>query len=242
VKEPSTRRDRRQTKRGGSTSPPRRDPMIAIYVGFAVLIAVVFGIFGVMRWREIRRVQAAYATPTPGPNATSSPIPLADGETLGKQVFPPGDTQQGGHGQPIDGMTCATQEYVTLHIHSHLALFVHGVQIGIPKFIGMTPSPTGGCLYWIHTHDASGIIHVEAPQLHPLGAPEYTLGMFFDVWGMPLSRDDVAGYKGPVTAFVNGALYTGPLAQIPLLAHQEITLEVGTPVVPPPNYTFPPDD
>jgi hypothetical protein len=103
--------------------------------------------------------------------------------------------------------------------------------------------PGGGCLYWIHTHDASGIIHIEAPAVTPpTGGDHYTLGMFFDIWGEPLTRDNVAGLKGPVTAFVNGAKYDGELKDIPLLSHQQVVLEVGTPVVPPPNYVMPPND
>ena len=64
--------------------------------------------------------------------------------------------------------------------------------------------------------------------------------MLFDIWGQPLDRTIVAGINGPVTAYVNGAQYDGDLRAIPLTAHQQITLEVGTPIVPPPNYVFPP--
>src|SRR6185437_2852232 len=99
-----------------------------------------------------------------------------------------------------------------------------------------------GCLYWIHAHDGSGIIHVEAPELGPPGGGPYTLGMFFDVWGQALTGSGVAGFKGPVTDYVNGAKYNGDLRVTPLRSHQEITLEVGTPLVPPPLYSWPPND
>ncbi|MDP9018830.1 MAG: hypothetical protein M3N19_10970, partial [Candidatus Eremiobacteraeota bacterium] len=99
-------------------------------------------------------------------------------------------------------------------------------------------NPTGGCLYWLHTHQGGdGIIHVEAPEI-----ANYTLGNFFHIWGMSLSPRGVATFKGPVTAYVNGMKYDGPLGDIPLQAHTQITLEVGTPLVPPPNYAFPPLD
>lgn len=124
---------------------------------------------------------------------------------------------------------------VALHTHSHLSLFVNGKQLQIPQYIGIVPTGERTvCLYWIHTHDPSGVIHVEAPEIH-----EYTLGNFFDIWGEDLRSDQVGPYHGPVTAFVNGGKYDGDVAQIPLRAHQQITLEVGTPVVPPPNYSFP---
>jgi len=45
-----------------------------------------------------------------------------------------------------------------------------------------------------------------------------------------------------VSAYVNGSPYNGDLRSIPLVSHQQIVLEVGKPVVPPPNYVFPPND
>ena len=46
------------------------------------------------------------------------------------------------------------------------------------------------CFYEIHTHDATGVIHLHANA----GANRpLTLGQVFDVWGQPLTRDNVAG-------------------------------------------------
>lgn len=219
--------------------------MMPVYIGVAVVIVVIALVFGGMKWQQNRALEMAQATPTPGPNASQKPIALVDGGALGAKHFPPGNTRAGGTGQPVDGLTCLTEEGTTLHVHSHLALFDRGKQIQIARLIGFAPNPTaagGGCLYWIHTHDGSGIIHVEAPDLNPPGGGPYTLGMFFDVWGQPLASDNVAGFTGPVTAYVNGQKYDGDLRAIPLKSHQEITLEVGTPLVPPPLYTFPPND
>jgi hypothetical protein len=84
------------------------------------------------------------------------------------------------------------------------------------------------------------VIHIEAPDLSPPQGVPFTLGMLFDIWGQPLQPDDVAGLKGDVTAYVNGQKYDGDLTAIPLRAHQQIVLEIGAPLVPPPNYTFPP--
>lgn len=218
--------------------------MRAVYVGVGVALAVLIAVFLIYNWSQKRAVQQAYATPTPGPNASAKPVQLTDGKSIGtkyfKGKFP--DTPQGGHGQPIDGIACGEQEYATLHVHSHLAIFHNGKQIQVPQYIGFAPSIGGGCLYWIHTHDGSGIIHLEAPDIAPKQGGPFTLGMVFDIWGQPLQADDVAGMVGTVTAFVNGAKYDGDLRAIPLGAHQQIVLEIGTPVVPPPNYAFPPND
>jgi hypothetical protein len=133
-------------------------------------------------------------------------------------------------------------EYGTLHVHTHLAIFYKGTQVQVPRLIGAAPLPPQGCLYWIHTHAPDGIIHVESPVLAPEGSAGFDLGMFFDIWGQPLTRDDVAGLEGPVIAYVNGTLYDGDLRQIPLKSHQQVVLEIGTPAVPVPNYAFPPAD
>ncbi|MDQ2865778.1 MAG: hypothetical protein M3R51_06085 [Candidatus Eremiobacteraeota bacterium] len=222
--------------------------MRSVYIGVAVLIVAIIAIFWFLHWQQDRAMTAAVSTPTPAPvpsgQATKPPIQLADGGTLGKPYFKTSkegsDTAQGGKGQPVDGISCAG-EYATLHVHSHLSIFDNGVQLQVPQLIGGTPTTSGGCLYWIHTHDASGIIHVESPVLAPEGQSGFTLGNFFDIWGQPLTNGNVGGIKGPVTAFVNGVRYDGDLKAIPLGAHQQIVLEIGK-TVRAPNYEFPPND
>jgi hypothetical protein len=246
----SSRGDRRRQTRGGPGAPPprRRDPMFFVYAGVGVLVVVIIAIFAGMRVQENYALKAAYATPTPGPAASTKPVPLVDGTSIGTKHFTndkaSANTPAGGKGAAVDGITCMGMEGATLHIHTHLAIFADGKQIQVPQYIGIVQNPSvpQGCLYWIHTHDASGIIHVESPDLSPPGASNYTLGMLFDIWGEPLDRTGVAGIDGPVTAYVNGAVYDGDLRSIPLLSHQEITLEVGKPVVPPPHYSWPPMD
>ncbi len=232
----STRTERRHGSHNPGKPPAKRDPMLAVYIGIGVAVVAVFLAIGIFNWHGQQVAIAAAATPTPGPNASAKPIQLADAVSIGKPAFPPGNTKDGGAGAKVDGIQCETQERVTLHNHTHLALFDNGVQMQVPQFIGLVP--TLQCLYWLHTHATDGIIHIEAPDFTaPNGGP-YTLGMFFDIWGEPLTRSQIARFKGPVTVYVNGGLYTGDLHAIPLLAHQQITLEVGK-TVPPPNYIFP---
>ena len=245
----STRASRRQ--RGGPAAPPpRKDPMRNVYIGFVALLVVVVAGFAFLHWQQTREIEQAYATPSPAASGVipGKPIQLADGESLGVPYFKligPSKlpvTPRGGMGQPIDGIECATQEFVTLHVHSHLAIFDNGKQVQVPRGIGLAPVPPSGCLYWLHTHDASGIIHVEAPRISsPTGGP-FNLGMFFDIWGEPLTATDVAGIKGPVTVYMDGVKYDGDARAIPLLSHQQIVLEVGTPPRTTPYYTFPSDD
>lgn len=256
MSQPSRAERRRSTRGGPNQPPPRRDPMVSIYIAFAIIIVLVLVGFGISTTMQnhARAAQAAFdvATPTPGPQPTLKPIQLKLGQSVGKPIagIPTpnpkkgqlSDTKTGGQGQLVDGIPCQSSEGVVLHVHSHLTLYVKGVLAQIPQFIGMAPNGYGGCLYWMHTHDSSGVIHVEAGDVAaPQGGP-YTLGMFFDIWGMPLGTGQIGPFKGNVSAFVNGQPYNGDPRAIPLRAHQSITLEVGTPVVPPHPYLVPKGD
>jgi len=149
-------------------------------------------------------------------------------------------------GQQLDGITCQADEQVLFHIHAHLTIFVHGAPRQVPAGIGIAPpyeveqTPSGAfvagatCFMWLHTHSADGIIHTESPIERT-----YTLGNFFDIWGQPLDRAQVGPAHGAVTAFFNGRVFTGNPRQIPLLAHAQIQLEVGRPLIAPEQITFP---
>jgi len=111
--------------------------------------------------------------------------------------------------------------------------------VGIPGAVAQsTPAGSfvdqGTCFYWLHTHAADGIIHIESP-VHR----SYTLGNFFDEWGQPLSTSRVGPASGHVVAIYNGQVFTGNPRDIPLTAHAQIQLEVGTPLVAPEHITFP---
>ena len=196
--------------------------------------------------------------------AGSAPLPLAGISTLGQLrpitavgplgpegvPIPKGRALAGTRlltaGEQIDSIACQAGEQVLFHIHAHLTIFVRGVARQIPAAIGVAPpyqveaSPRGAfvagasCFMWLHTHSADGIIHTESPVNRT-----YTLGEFFDIWGQPLDREQVGPAHGPVTALFNGRVYTGNPRQIPLLAHAQIQLEVGRPLVAPEQITFP---
>jgi len=142
-------------------------------------------------------------------------------------------------GAPVDGVSCDSSEQVVYHIHVHLTVFVGGVQRQVPSGIGVadplarsTPQGpfvvSGSCFYWLHTHAADGIIHVESPSQRT-----YTLGQFFDIWGQTLSATQVGPVTGTVTAFYNGRHYRADPRNIPLTPHANVQLDVGTPLVGP---------
>lgn len=148
-------------------------------------------------------------------------------------------------GQSVDEISCAPVEQLAFHIHAHVTVFVHGAARRLPGGIGISAARStgtargpfvvsGACFAWLHTHAADGIVHMESPIQRT-----FTLGNFFDVWGEPLTARRVAAATGHVTAFVDGRPYRGSPRRIPLLAHAQIQLDVGRPLVRPGSITFP---
>jgi hypothetical protein len=175
--------------------------------------------------------------PSPGPNGPEA-VPVPPAPALAS-------TATKATGKTVDGISCDTTEQLVFHIHAHLTVFVDGAARQIPAAIGIpgaqaenTPTgpyiASGSCFYWLHTHAADGIIHIESP-VHRT----YTLGDFFDIWGQPLGPDQVGPARGPVTAIYNHQVYRGNPRNIPLQKHAQIQLEVGKPLVSPASITFP---
>jgi hypothetical protein len=171
--------------------------------------------------------------PPPAPTALGPEnIPLANGPLLA-------GTERMASGSAVDGIGCLNQEQTLFHIHAHLTVFVDGHARSIPYGIGITKPELqqttagafvggGACFYFLHTHAADGIIHIESPVQRT-----YTLGDFFDIWGQQLDRRRVGPAAGRVTAFYNGRLYLGDPRDIPLNRHAQIQLDVGRPLIAP---------
>ena len=85
------------------------------------------------------------------------------------------------------------------------------------------------------TREPTGVI-----ELVP-GVPA-TLGEFFAVWGQPLGRRRLVGFRTVgverVRAWVDGHVWRGDPRSIPLLRHTEIVLELGRFVPPHASYRF----
>jgi len=132
---------------------------------------------------------------------------------------------------PIDGIHCDAVEGSVEHIHVQLWLFNRGRPRTVPAQIGMPQ--TGSCLYWIHTHSADGIIHIESP-IHRT----FTLGQFFDIWGPDLSRtqaDGVTARRGRgLSIWVNGVPWHGrDPRDIVLRDRETIVVQNGPPFAKP---------
>ncbi len=135
------------------------------------------------------------------------------------------------------GLPPLSAEGSALHIHQHLDVIIHGKSIPIPADIGIGP----GFIADVHTHDGSGIIHVESPTTQT-----FTLGQFFDIWGVKFTAESIGGYtadgNNALKVYSNGKLYEGDPRQLALQSHQEIVVVYGTAQEQPaslPTFTFP---
>jgi hypothetical protein len=171
-------------------------------------------------------------TPTPTPEPTPEVITLASTYTdLGTQSGQTTWADGSGTGAPIDGVNCMGT--MASHTHSLLSIYRDGVLLQLPASIGLN-----GCTYEIHTHDHSGVVHIE-----PSITRTFTLGQFFAVWGQPLSRAAVAGLAGPARYYVidNETLtrFDGNPADLTFAAHKEIVIITGTAPAVLPKYRWP---
>src|SRR4029450_4272907 len=109
-------------------------------------------------------------------------------------------------------------EGTAVHIHQHLDLYVDGRKVLVPAGIGIDPAVGYAPL---HTHDPSGVIHVESPTVRT-----YTLGEFFAVWGGRITPSGLGGYCAGggrrLRLFVDGRADRGDPTTLALAAHQEL--------------------
>ena len=83
---------------------------------------------------------------------------------------------------------CATS--VSMHIHPYLQIMIEGQGVTVPADVGLSSS----CDEPIHTHDASGILHLETPGT----STNYTLGQFFQIWSATDHTVTVNGQAQPI--------------------------------------------
>lgn len=153
-------------------------------------------------------------------------------------------TWSGLKGQTVDGVSSNQMEQLAYHIHAHLSIFINGKQMTVPYGVGIEQPwsteadgdsefvDSGAAFYYLHTHDTTGVIHIESPT-----TATYTLGQFFAEWNQPLSTTQIGKYTGSVITYVNGTKYTGEPSSIKLTPHEIIQLDLGQNVAYQP-YTF----
>ena len=140
--------------------------------------------------------------------------------------------------QTVDGIQCNAIEQLLFHNHAHLDIFIGGQPYTVPSQIGIIP---GKCIYWLHTHDDSGVIHIESPVTR-----NFTLGQFFDIWKKRFSNvqifDNIANATNVMAVYVNGNKVNGEAdyRNINLQEHDQIAIVFGKPPSKiPSTYGFP---
>jgi hypothetical protein len=184
---------------------------------------------------------AAPQVATGAPRATATPVSSG-------VVSPRRSATVGAPMPVINDISCDALESTIFHIHVHLALFIDGQEQLVPYGIGIgqpwqvsdsAEGPfveDGTCFYWIHTHTEDGVVHIESPIRRT-----FTLGDFFSIWQQPLSPTQMGPVQGTIIAYVNGIKVDTNPAEIRLLSHGRIQLDVGQDV-PPYQFDFPPGD
>jgi len=132
-------------------------------------------------------------------------------------------------------------EMLQVHYHAHLDVIVDGKPVTVPPYVGfVVQGQKVTALAPLHTHDNSGIIHIENSV-----PATFVLGQFFIEWGVRLSATCVGGYCADAThelaVFVNGNRYAGDPNEIVLHKHDEIAIEYGAKgklPKPPSSYVF----
>ena len=158
------------------------------------------------------------------------------------------------------------------HVHTFVGLYVNGAEIALPDGTGIAapnhdilyknwipnwtqnsynpqnPSQKG-CFYEMHTHDASGIIHIESsnPNNVPRNGTLFTLGDYLALWGIPVNQSmgQFGPFMGTIQIYTSGpfsrggpgtpevfsntySLYTGDINQIPLYSHEVTWILIGS--------------
>jgi hypothetical protein len=113
----------------------------------------------------------------------------------------------------------------TYHIHALLRVYINGKQEPVPAYIGIDPN--GQFLAALHTHDASGIIHMESDNFYP-----FKLGQFFDIWGVKFTDTQIGAYynqgQNTVQVYVNGKKVGDPV-NYKMQRHDTIVVAYGKP-------------
>lgn len=151
------------------------------------------------------------------------PTPVAEGSDTALPPWPvPADPVAGAR---TAGLDVKPMEGTAKHFHSHLDIIVGGKPVPVPANLGIDPNQQA--MSELHTHDATGVVHIEAPTTNK----RYILGQLFDEWQVSLSATGVGGLKNDakntLSVYVDGKKQTGDPAAVELTPHREIALVYG---------------
>jgi hypothetical protein len=200
-------------------------------LGIAVLAVVLVAGIGGLAVSAANRDRRPATSPGPLAGLQTGPAPWgANAADLAERL------------EAIGVPPLSPMEGTAVHIHQHLALYVDGRKVLVPAGIGIDPAVGYAPL---HTHDPSGVIHVESPTVRI-----YTLGELFAVWGVRFTPNCLGGYCAgggrQLRLYVDGRAYRGDPTTLALAPHQELVVAFGSaaqlPSPIPSTYRFPPGE
>jgi hypothetical protein len=116
------------------------------------------------------------------------------------------------------GLQLLPSERIDYHIHSLLKVYYQGAEVSVPADIGIAP---GEGISPLHTHDTTGVIHVESPQ-----KADFTVGQLFAEWGVPLTGARV---------WVDGQPVSGAPESVVFVDQKVVVVSFGPPPDPIPT-------
>lgn len=220
-----TARERAAAMRAQQKRRERRGKALRIGAGVVVVAGVGGGI------------TAAVLAKGSGPTGALpvAAISAASHAGTGQPPWPrPADTTQRA---AAAGLQVGAGEGTAVHFHVHLDILVNGSPVAVPADLGIGSTS----LAELHTHDATGVLHIEAPA-----SGRFVLGQLFDEWNVRLDGTHLGALTnspaGSLAAYVNGQRSTVNPAAIELKPHEEIALVFGPAtqqVKVPSHYSFP---
>jgi hypothetical protein len=210
-------------KRARAAAPPTggRNWLPIVAVAAAIIAAgIAAGLYFGLRGSN-STAPATQSTLTGSPADGGNPLNSLPGVRKIPAPWPPEYAHLNDRLQPLN-LNALSQEALAYHIHQHLDIYLDGSPISVPALIGINDS---AYLTELHTHDASGIIHVESES----ATKHYTLGSFFAEWGVFLSKNCVGSYCNGYSWYLDGKKQRTPLWQLLLKPHQEIVIAIGKP-------------
>jgi hypothetical protein len=136
--------------------------------------------------------------------------------------------------QRLSAYNFPQQTDVGYHVHAELKVYINGKQTTVPANLGIDPQ--GRFISPIHTHDTSGVVHMESTKYYP-----FTLGEFINIWGVKFTNDQLGQYKtgdgNVLQLWVNGKQVSDPV-NYQMKAHDIMILGYGKPDSFPKKATF----
>jgi len=215
VRKEEARREREALQRKMARRRYVRWGVVAVVVLAAAAVGTAFALSG-------GSTKSAANKPTPSASPTLDNMQTGDA---------PWNAGQAGLLERVKaiGVPVAASEQLAFHHHDLVAIYVNGHKVTVPIGVGIGTNDGQTISFYtsIHTHDTSGVVHIESPVQRT-----FTLGNFFDVWGVTFSSTNIGGYANSgnkqIRVYLNGKLFTGDPRSIALTQHQYVVVTYGT--------------